>query len=103
MEQAGNLASELEKESAQINLVVDVHLRSIADQTTCWHSRHRSARAGGRGAACGGGRRGAHLAGQTPGLPPAKSSPSSRACRPGQPGEADRPELRDDPPVREPE
>ena len=32
MEQAGNLVSELEKESAQINLVVDV-IRGIADQT----------------------------------------------------------------------
>ncbi len=50
MEQAGNLVSELEKESAQINLVVDV-IRGIADQTNllALNAAIEAARAGEQG------------------------------------------------------
>jgi hypothetical protein len=82
MEQAGSLVSELEKESAQINLVVDV-IRGIADQTNllALNAAIEAARAGEQGAALRWWPTRCTLAG-APRPPPAKSSPSSRPCRP---------------------
>jgi len=48
MEQAGTLVAELERESAQINLVVDV-IRGIADQTMALNAAIEAARAGEQG------------------------------------------------------
>ena len=57
IEQAGTLVTELERESAQINVVVDV-IRGIADQTNllALNAAIEAARAGEQGRGRGGGR-----------------------------------------------